>query len=135
MVYVRREPSMPSRGVPVLVPVRASPVPSVVRGTLVVKFFCLGGSGGVPVIVLARASSHLCRACLLKEIKKTDNPREGWEDGTPPPHTSEHLYVIAETGCELARASTITGTQASHTRGGRGGPAVLHLIWRGVERL
>ena len=28
-----------SRGVPVLVPVRASPVPSVVRGSLVVKFF------------------------------------------------------------------------------------------------
>ena len=22
----------------------------------------------------------------MKEIKKTDNPREGWEDGTPPPH-------------------------------------------------
>ena len=22
----------------------------------------------------------------LKERKKTDNPREGWEDGTPPPH-------------------------------------------------
>ena len=21
-----------------------------------------------------------------KEIKKTYNPREGWEDGTPPPH-------------------------------------------------
>jgi len=21
-----------------------------------------------------------------KERKKTDNPREGWEDGTPPPH-------------------------------------------------
>ena len=40
----------------------------------------------MPVIVLARASSHLCRACLLKERKKTDNPREGWENGTPPPH-------------------------------------------------
>ena len=22
----------------------------------------------------------------VKERKKTDNPREGWEDGTPPPH-------------------------------------------------
>ena len=21
-----------------------------------------------------------------KERKKTDNPREGWKDGTPPPH-------------------------------------------------
>ena len=24
--------------------------------------------------------------CGAKERKKTDNPREGWEDGTPPPH-------------------------------------------------
>ena len=58
----------------------------------------------MPVIVLARASSHLCRACLLwarvvlfkflnnelacgeRKKEKTDNPREGWEDGTPPPH-------------------------------------------------
>ena len=24
--------------------------------------------------------------CKKKERKKTDNPREGWEDGTPPPH-------------------------------------------------
>ena len=23
---------------------------------------------------------------LEKERKKTDSPREGWEDGTPPPH-------------------------------------------------
>ena len=23
---------------------------------------------------------------MQKERKKTDNPREGWEDGTPPPH-------------------------------------------------
>ena len=23
---------------------------------------------------------------LKKERKKTDNPREGWGDGTPPPH-------------------------------------------------
>ena len=26
------------------------------------------------------------RPSLKKERKKTDNPREGWEDGTPPPH-------------------------------------------------
>ena len=25
-------------------------------------------------------------ATVKKERKKTDNPREGWEDGTPPPH-------------------------------------------------
>ena len=56
-------------GVPVLVPVRASPVPSVVRGT--------GCKILSPVLVPVRASP---------ERKKTDNPREGWEDGTPPPH-------------------------------------------------
>ena len=32
-------PEILSDGVPVLVPVRASPVPSVVRGSFVVKFF------------------------------------------------------------------------------------------------
>ena len=31
------------------------------------------------------ASSYLF-PCPKKERKKTDNPREGWEDGTPPPH-------------------------------------------------
>ena len=30
--------------------------------------------------------AHLSRFCPKKERKKTDNPREGWEDGTPPPH-------------------------------------------------
>ena len=25
-------------------------------------------------------------AVIKKERRKTDNPREGWEDGTPPPH-------------------------------------------------
>ena len=38
-----------------------------------------GPLSAVPFVVLVRAS-------LLKERKKTDNPREGWEDGTPPPH-------------------------------------------------
>ena len=28
----------------------------------------------------------LTREGRKKERKKTDNPREGWEDGTPPPH-------------------------------------------------
>ena len=26
------------------------------------------------------------KAVARHERKKTDNPREGWEDGTPPPH-------------------------------------------------
>ena len=28
----------------------------------------------------------LCDGRVKKERNKTDNPREGWEDGTPPPH-------------------------------------------------
>jgi len=27
-----------------------------------------------------------CQRAVKKERKKTDNLREGWEDGTPPPH-------------------------------------------------
>ena len=32
-----------------------------------------------------RRSGHIA-APRKKERKKTDNPREGWENGTPPPH-------------------------------------------------
>ena len=32
----------------------------------------------------SRCNPHATR--VKKERKKTDNPREGWEDGTPPPH-------------------------------------------------
>jgi len=31
-------------------------------------------------------SGELGRVCAKKERKKTANPREGWENGTPPPH-------------------------------------------------
>ena len=31
-------------------------------------------------------SKILLSLLVKKERKKTDNPREGWEDGTPPPH-------------------------------------------------
>ena len=44
-------------------------------------------------VALARRSHGLCDPERgkrtkenRKERKKTDNPREGWEDGTPPPH-------------------------------------------------
>ena len=34
-----------------------------------------------------RAEPMICYLPVLTEKrKKTDNPREGWEDGTPPPH-------------------------------------------------
>ena len=44
-------------------------------------------SAGTPRAgAFVRASPRPCRASVLKERKKTDNPREGWENGTPPPH-------------------------------------------------
>ena len=57
-----------------LVPVRASPVPTVVRRF---KFFFL---------------------LREKERKKTGNPREGWEDGTLPPHRDfkERGVIVCE---------------------------------------
>ena len=33
-----------------------------------------------------RENSFALLKFLKKERKKTDNPREGWENGTPPPH-------------------------------------------------
>ena len=35
------------------------------------------------LLLLTRDSDRLAER---KERKKTDNPREGWENGTPPPH-------------------------------------------------
>ena len=58
-----------------LVPVRASPVPSVKKERK--KTDNQGREG-------RRTGSTPARAKERK--KKTDNPREGWEDGTPPPH-------------------------------------------------
>mgnify|MGYP007041078736 CR=1 FL=1 len=55
-----------------LVPVRASPVPSVVRRSFVVKFH------NFRILFFCEREK--------KERKKTHNPREGWENGTPPPH-------------------------------------------------
>ena len=37
-----------------------------------------------PPAPLAGRASH--SDYVKKERKKTDNPREGWENGTPPPH-------------------------------------------------
>ena len=34
----------------------------------------------------SRARTLPPTSSVKKERKKTDNPREGWEDGTPPPH-------------------------------------------------
>ena len=43
--------------------------------------------GRLAVLALRPDQPKLCAGQRLKkERKKTDNPREGWEDGTPPPH-------------------------------------------------
>ena len=70
-----------------LVPVRASPVPSVKKERKKTDNPNEGWgrrTGSTP----ARAGfwkddqGDTCQ----KERKKTNNPREGWENGTPPPH-------------------------------------------------
>jgi len=49
----------------------------------------LGGRHGPP---------HTGRDFKRKERKKLDKPREGWEDGTPPPHRDfkERSVVLRE---------------------------------------
>ena len=37
-------------------------------------------------MMTTRSSDTQTQTSSHKERKKTDNPREGWEDGTPPPH-------------------------------------------------
>jgi hypothetical protein len=43
-----------------------------------------------------------------KERKKTRNPREGWEDGTPPPHRDfKERCVMRYSGLRALRKRTI----------------------------
>ena len=59
------------------------------RSVRVQRWVALWGSAfKAPFAPLLRAAcgGAARRLRALKERKKTDNPREGWEDGTPPPH-------------------------------------------------
>ena len=48
----------------------------------------------------------------LKERKKTDNPREGWEDGTPPPHRDfKERSVVLAVAHPWASASSYLSSQ------------------------
>ena len=56
-------------------------------------FFVKGLSGIVSIVSMLLRRVRFARSAgrgyvngKKKERKKTDNPREGWEDGTPPPH-------------------------------------------------
>ncbi|EOD28250.1 hypothetical protein EMIHUDRAFT_254110, partial [Emiliania huxleyi CCMP1516] len=40
------------------------------------------------------ADAHLPELEAKKKERKTDNPREGWEDGTPPPHRDFKERVV-----------------------------------------
>ena len=42
--------------------------------------------------------------CPKKERKKTDNPREGREDGTPPPHRD--FKVFCPVSCQEAQKNS-----------------------------
>ena len=53
------------------------------------KFFSPTENDRTPVF---SASARQSRA--PKERKKTDRPREGWEDGTPPPHRDLRIGVF-----------------------------------------
>ena len=55
-----------SRGVPVLVPVRASPVPSVVRGSFVVKFY--RGMARERTLGLAVSRSNVSKVKVTGEV-------------------------------------------------------------------
>ena len=54
-------------------------------------------SGGVPMSGL-----ELCQFAV-KERKKTDNPREGWEDGTPPHRDFKERSVVLAVAHPLGR--------------------------------
>ena len=40
----------------------------------------------IPAVLVPVCGAPVFPVPSGKERKKTDNPREGWEDGTPPPH-------------------------------------------------
>ena len=103
VVAARTQPTVPLRtddrrvllfrrlpGVPVLVPVRASPVPSVVRGSFVVKFFsrtkffsrcrtfyCILGEEGAEGVVFSRPLRALS---VVAQNKYRGRPCEGHSD-------------------------------------------------------
>ena len=87
-------------------------------------------------MVLAVAHTRASTSSYLKkERKKTDNPREGWEDGTPPPHVlsrrpSRHVAGASFPRCRLARragqrsattleAMPLASSQINRRRAGR----------------
>ena len=57
--------------------------PSASRASLSTRVDEDGSHSNLPLSVLKKQYE---RPHAISERKKTDNPREGWEDGTPPPH-------------------------------------------------
>jgi len=62
-----------------------------------------------------------------KERKKTDNPREGWEDGTPPPHTQMHA---THSPLRIISPSKISSNHARSAAGGISQPSLRSLAMR-----
>ena len=68
---------------------------------------------------------YLVRASLLKkERKKTANPREGWENGTPPPHRD---FNVVRAGLFFF-AFNVRG-QAAQEEDTQPREATVYLVW------
>ena len=120
-----------------LVCTRRAVLPSLPWVVCCLSFFLLYA---LPVVGPRRAEQSLRRARRQAlpglSRKKTDNPREGWEDGTPPPHRDFELVLQDETSFFSSHASNVrlplgaTATALQHHRSAR-----VARLCKGARRL
>ena len=100
-----------SRGVPVLVPVRASPVPSVVRGSFVVKFFSID----LFLLVVETLFRNLTRSVLplARAGCKDQCEGSGHDDAAEcelQQRQEAHRRPLARAEAEVAKAGAVSYT-------------------------